>query len=389
MLVTLGAGTLMMSGLTFFWRAKPTEMQAAPPRQSIPLQQRRGPWLLRSIVALVVIGAVAVGTVTYARLRRERMDEMNRLRSLLYDDVGASCKDPDSRPWLIPRIIFHVGETGYFERFKFMQSSSGTAPACFTSKLDQLSYPKPLHGRDVLIGGVWPAKVGGRIAVDGPERPAGPGWIQADRSELFPYGPPVPHGPAWVWPDLGALEGGAPCGRLTLKCVFVTSKFYDANLGGLAGADAKCQALADAAALRGTYRAWLSTVSVAAKSRLTLYGLPYVLVDGTVVAWNSAQLTTDDLTNPIALTEQGTAVTQSPDSPSPDTPIYNAWTFTTGTGLPETNSTNDCGGWTNDANANGPFGGGGNPTSPKLFLGWSEHQTTACWILSSLYCFEE
>jgi cysteine-rich repeat protein len=43
------------------------------------------------------------------------------------------------------------------------------------------------------------------------------------------------------------------------KKVFVSSQMYDGNLGGLAGADAKCQALADAANLTGTYMAWIST----------------------------------------------------------------------------------------------------------------------------------
>lgn len=42
--------------------------------------------------------------------------------------------------------------------------------------------------------------------------------------------------------------------------MFLTSATWTAGgLGGLAGADAKCQALADAAHLGGTYRAWLST----------------------------------------------------------------------------------------------------------------------------------
>ena len=43
----------------------------------------------------------------------------------------------------------------------------------------------------------------------------------------------------------------------TPKTVFVSSQTYDGNLGGLAGADAKCQGLADAAGLKGTFKALL------------------------------------------------------------------------------------------------------------------------------------
>lgn len=51
--------------------------------------------------------------------------------------------------------------------------------------------------------------------------------------------------------------------------VFVTSTTYNGNLGGLAGADQKCQARAEAAGLpKNTYKAWLSTSSVNAIDRL-------------------------------------------------------------------------------------------------------------------------
>src|SRR5207248_2675590 len=51
---------------------------------------------------------------------------------------------------------------------------------------------------------------------------------------------------------------GSACVVMVNKRVFVTSVMYDGNLGGLAGADAKCQARATAASLSGTYKAWLS-----------------------------------------------------------------------------------------------------------------------------------
>ncbi len=55
---------------------------------------------------------------------------------------------------------------------------------------------------------------------------------------------------------------------LTANYVFVTSTLHAPDLGGLAQADALCQARADAAALPGTYKAWLSTSAVHARDRL-------------------------------------------------------------------------------------------------------------------------
>src|SRR5207248_10614341 len=81
----------------------------------------------------------------------------------------------------------------------------------------------------------------------------------------------------------GGAGAANVCGALASKRVFVTSATYNRNLGVLAGADAKCQALASAAALTGTYKAWLSTSTINARDRVTQAGVPYTLVDGTVV----------------------------------------------------------------------------------------------------------
>jgi len=50
--------------------------------------------------------------------------------------------------------------------------------------------------------------------------------------------------------------------------MFVTSTTQFANLGGLAGADAICNQRAQAAGLAGTYKAWLSTPTSSAASRM-------------------------------------------------------------------------------------------------------------------------
>jgi hypothetical protein len=86
--------------------------------------------------------------------------------------------------------------------------------------------------------------------------------------------------------------------------VFVTSQVFTGDLGGLTGADAKCQTLADAAGLGGTYMAWLSDLTGDPQTRMSHDGLPYVLADGvTVVASDWAQLTSGGLQHAIDTTE--------------------------------------------------------------------------------------
>lgn len=73
----------------------------------------------------------------------------------------------------------------------------------------------------------------------------------------------------------------------TEKHVFVTSDTFNGNLGGLIGADAKCQAAADepfSIVQPGTYFAWISTSSGSPSTRFTQSVLPYVLPDGTTIA---------------------------------------------------------------------------------------------------------
>ncbi len=75
--------------------------------------------------------------------------------------------------------------------------------------------------------------------------------------------------------------------------VFVTKNTYTTDLGGVAGADAKCAAEAKAAGLPGTYMAWISAgASIGPAQRFTNKSTtPYVLPDGTTeVATSFANL---------------------------------------------------------------------------------------------------
>jgi hypothetical protein len=137
--------------------------------------------------------------------------------------------------------------------------------------------------------------------------------------------------------------------------VFVTSVAYDGNLGGLAGADQKCQALAEAAGLpANTYRAWLSTPSVNAVSRLGA-ARGWVRVDGKPFADTKADIQAGRLFHPIRVDESGNY---------DDTPWgSNVWTGTGSDGALVW-SGYTCNGWTDSsADANGVYGNNDGVTS--------------------------
>jgi hypothetical protein len=106
------------------------------------------------------------------------------------------------------------------------------------------------------------------------------------------------------------------------KVVFVSSQLYDGNFGagqrvlGHLEADNRCQVLADAAGLGGTYRAWISgrvdtgsgPLAHGAVDRFAQAFVPYKLVNGTKVADNWADLTDGSLDHAIDLDEHGSPV---------------------------------------------------------------------------------
>ena len=103
--------------------------------------------------------------------------------------------------------------------------------------------------------------------------------------------------------------------------VFVTSRTYTGDLGGVAGADAKCTQLAEAStlpAVRGrTWKAWLSD-NLGNEPALTFNRAsePYRLVDGTQIAadWNALIDAGSALEAPIRLNEHGQVQTARGDS---------------------------------------------------------------------------
>ena len=160
------------------------------------------------------------------------------------------------------------------------------------------------------------------------------------------------------------------CGNGGSCLVFATSVMYQGNLGGLDGGDAKCNQLAQAAGLPGTYRAWLAHVSGSPSTRFTKNSGPYVLPNGTRVANSWNDLTDGELLAPINQTENG-------GSPSSSL----VWTGAQTNGLWQGY---DCTNWTsNSVDAQGSRG------RSDLRQGWTSTGESTCNSSLALYCFQQ
>jgi hypothetical protein len=174
---------------------------------------------------------------------------------------------------------------------------------------------------------------------------------------------------------MNVADGGS------MLVVFVASQVYTGNLGGLSGADAKCQGLANAAGVTGTFKAWLSDRMTAASSRLSHGSVPYALVDRTVVAPNWSGLTSGTLVHAIDETESG--------APPPTTPLceggvgHTAWTNTLEDGSKIGPA--DCNKW-GSSTAGMMSGGVG---SADRTTKWSNDCTLSCSQSAALLCIQQ
>lgn len=166
---------------------------------------------------------------------------------------------------------------------------------------------------------------------------------------------------------------------INLSRVFVTSLSYSGNLGGLSGADAKCQERASAANLGGTWKAWLSDSQTSASSRLFHSSGPYVRMDGVTIANNWADLTDGILQKPINITETGSQL-----------PAGWAWTFTNPDGsIPTTPDITPakftCDNWTSSTTSTTGIIGAREQSNYR----WSWDGGVNCYSQAVLYCFEQ
>ena len=167
------------------------------------------------------------------------------------------------------------------------------------------------------------------------------------------------------------------------RTVFVTESVHTGDFGGLQGADAICQAEADAAGLPGTFLAWLSDSTESPSTRFVQYNTlldpqyPYELVDGTLIASGWIDLTDGTVVNTISLTATGTP----PDG------LLLAWTNTKLFGQP-LNAFLDpvldsCSDWTDSRKS----GWGGRPNETDVH--WTFAGSVNCAAAAHLYCFQQ
>ena len=184
-----------------------------------------------------------------------------------------------------------------------------------------------------------------------------------------------------VTPDDGTDTGTTGSASETIgpaqTRVFVTSDTWAGDHGGVTGADQHCQDAADAEALGGVWVAWLSSTSRSAKDQVGPG--PYVLLDGTVIATDLADLTDGGLAHAINVDETGAS--------------RSTWVYTGSTddGTRGTNtSTNGlCTNWTRGCGVcygNHFYGNAGRLDQSND--DWTDRGWLFCSTSASLYCFE-
>jgi hypothetical protein len=170
------------------------------------------------------------------------------------------------------------------------------------------------------------------------------------------------------------------------KRVFVTSSVHDGNLGGVPGADAMCQAHADAAALGGTYLAWISVPGNSPDSRFAKSAGRYVLVNGTVIADDWLDLTDASIDHPLDVTETGGVAS----SVGLCTDLPEAWSGTAPDGTEESIiDIDNCDGWTTTMSYGYLYTGILGATDGQWSDGCTSLFVDGCERLLPIYCFEQ
>ncbi|MFK7894938.1 MAG: IPT/TIG domain-containing protein [Myxococcota bacterium] len=158
------------------------------------------------------------------------------------------------------------------------------------------------------------------------------------------------------------------------RFVFVTAGLYDGNLGGLAGADAICQAEADAESLPGTYLAWLSDSTSSPSTRFSQQG-SFFRVDAEPIAFSWADLIDGTIEQPINLMPSGVVATG----------VVAVWTDTMDDGTAIQGGVNSCQNWTSSGTSGAPVGLLNNTTNWSNVPGLVD----GCFRTRRLYCFQE
>lgn len=269
----------------------------------------------------------------------------------------------------------------------------------------------PMHNWDhgACTSQCMSAKCGDGLLFEGVEacdegEQNGPGYDQCSSCQ-----PGLRCGDGVLTPEFEECDGGGPDGGgeiegLDTKCqagctwdgriMFISSMPMGANLGGLTGADLRCQNLAEAAHLTGHagYRAWLSDADESPLDRLNFSPERLVLLSGVEVAENLEALIANGPGDGISVTELRTTLMEA-----------RVWTNTAVTGE-VFSDTDHCKNWTSTAPTNPDNSPSAASTGlnamPKLpqdkWDEWSDGRWWTHYILprkcsytAHLYCIED
>lgn len=163
------------------------------------------------------------------------------------------------------------------------------------------------------------------------------------------------------------------------KTVFISSTESTGNLGGTFGADTQCNALASAAGLKGTFKAWLSDSQDSALSRFNWNPENvYRRTDGTIIANSPDDLLDGSIDVEIDRDENGVLIQ--------NTFSTGVWTGTLSDGTWDI-PTLRCDDWSSQAHSNVTY-----PGSPgRKDNRWTR---TTAWIMycdsyGRIFCFEQ
>lgn len=191
-----------------------------------------------------------------------------------------------------------------------------------------------------------------------------------------------------------ALENVPPPPFCTIKkIIFLSSQLFKGDLGGLSGADEKCQTAAANAGFDGVFKAWLSDDTTSAKDRL-LHNTtgPYVRTDGDVIAINWTDLVDGFIKTPIICDEN-----KKCDYVSPTTYYVNGvnyeltapavWTNTKRNGDANPMGIASCNNWSSTTNNVGNIGDS-NSIDDKWTFNYNPNPLN-CDMTARLYCVEQ
>ena len=183
--------------------------------------------------------------------------------------------------------------------------------------------------------------------------------------------------------DVECRTGCAWDGRV----VFLSSVAYTGDLGGITGADLKCQVLAQAQQIQesGHFKAWLSDADESPLTRFSFGSERLVMPDGIEVAKNLGSLIVDGPGDGITVTEQRATVIQRL-----------VWTNTAVTGE-RFSEIDHCDNWISSGkDLSARRGVNALPKQPaevwnmwKLQKQWTNYLTKWCFQPAHLYCIED